>query len=73
MGIDARGWGDTGPASKGSQSNEQAGVFWETHPVNLSYAKIERLMNPGWIISVWIQSLMFSVEDQGGEALVLPG
>jgi kynurenine formamidase len=69
MGIDAWGW--DAPLNQQAQAalaNEQPGIFWAAHQVDLAYAQIERLMHLDQLPAFGFKVSCFPLKIRGGSA-----
>lgn len=69
MGIDAWGW--DAPLDRQAQEalrQQEAGIFWAAHQVDLPYVQIERLMNLGALPPFGFKVACFPLKIKGGSA-----
>lgn len=69
MGIDAWGWdAPLDRQAKEAMAQQQPGIFWAAHQVDLPYAQIERLVNLGSLPPFGFKVACFPLKIKGGSA-----
>jgi kynurenine formamidase len=69
MGIDAWGWDRPLPMqAEEARKQDQPGIFWAAHQVDLPYSQIERLCNLGAIPATGYMVACFPLRIERGSA-----